>query len=127
MSDLSKGSSSSQPASSRSRTRRGGRGRGISRYCRCGEAVIRTSGTAKNPGRLFYCCPHGSEGDKYHLFTWTDERIVEEVEDLKVVLRDVQDEVSDLRCEIVRVATQLDQNKAMLEMSAKGGGCCGIL
>nr|VDD30517.1 unnamed protein product [Brassica oleracea] len=65
MSNLSKGSSSSQPVvdTSSCRTRRAERGRGIPRYCRCGEGpVIRTSGTAKNPGRLFYCCPFESEG-----------------------------------------------------------------
>nr|VDD56320.1 unnamed protein product [Brassica oleracea] len=43
--------------------RRQERQRGIPKFCRCGEeATIKTSGTAKNPGRLFYCCPNGSEG-----------------------------------------------------------------
>ncbi|CAF1782188.1 unnamed protein product [Brassica oleracea] len=54
MSNLSKGSSSSQLVvdTSSCPTRRAERGRGIPRYCRCGEGpVIRTSGTAKNPGR----------------------------------------------------------------------------
>ncbi|CAN6846881.1 unnamed protein product [Brassica oleracea] len=42
--------------------RRGDRERGIPKHCRCGEkAVIKTSDTVKNPGRLFYCCPNGSE------------------------------------------------------------------
>ncbi|WZY98695.1 hypothetical protein YC2023_071024 [Brassica napus] len=65
MSNLSKGSSSAQPDvdTSRCRNRRAERGRGIPIHCRCGEVpIIRTSGTAKNPGRLFYCCPFGSEG-----------------------------------------------------------------
>nr|VDD17982.1 unnamed protein product [Brassica rapa] len=54
-------------------SRRREKQRGLPKFCRCGEeATIKTSGTAKNPGRLFYCCPNGSEGDKYHLFTWTN-------------------------------------------------------
>ena len=28
-------------------------------YCNCGgERIVRISGTAKNPGRLFYACPY---------------------------------------------------------------------
>ncbi|CAG7898835.1 unnamed protein product [Brassica rapa] len=62
MSTQTKGSSSSAPGGTRSRRRRVEKPRGIPQFCRCGEeAVIRTSGTAKNPGRLFYCCPNGSE------------------------------------------------------------------
>ncbi|KAF3588066.1 hypothetical protein F2Q69_00028808 [Brassica cretica] len=62
MSNQTKGSSSSAPGGARSRRRRGEKQRGIPQLCRCGEeAVIRTSGTTKNPGRLFYCCPKGSE------------------------------------------------------------------
>ncbi|CAH8392069.1 unnamed protein product [Eruca vesicaria subsp. sativa] len=66
------------------RRRRRPEERGFPKYSRCEEeAVIKTSGTQKNPGRLFHCCPYGSEEDKSHLFTWTDECMVEEIEDLK--------------------------------------------
>ncbi|CAH8313235.1 unnamed protein product [Eruca vesicaria subsp. sativa] len=83
MMNLSKSSSSSQIANSSCRNRVAERSRGIPRHCRCGERVVlRTSCTVKNPGRLFYCSPLSAEGDKYHLFSWTDERIVEEVEDM---------------------------------------------
>lgn len=44
------------------RRRRGRRERGFPKFCRCGEeAVIKTSRTENNPGRLFHCCPYGSE------------------------------------------------------------------
>ncbi|KAH0884241.1 hypothetical protein HID58_060337 [Brassica napus] len=36
--------------------------RGIPTRCNCGEAVNRfTSKTIQNPGRLFHCCPLGSQ------------------------------------------------------------------
>ncbi|ESQ52492.1 hypothetical protein EUTSA_v10017745mg [Eutrema salsugineum] len=59
-------------------------GRGFPKRCRCGETVVmKTSGTAKNPGRLFHACPHRKEGDNwYHTFKWTDTCMVEELEDL---------------------------------------------
>ncbi|XP_056841703.1 uncharacterized protein At1g43920, Chloroplastic-like [Raphanus sativus] len=58
--------------------------RGIPTRCNCGKAVDRfTSNTVKNPGRLFHCCPMGSEKDKTHLFKWTDISVVEEIEDFR--------------------------------------------
>ncbi|XP_048604884.1 uncharacterized protein At1g43920, Chloroplastic-like [Brassica napus] len=59
--------------------------RGFPSFCKkCGEAAkIFTSKTIKNPGRLFHGCPNGSEEDKNHLFKWTDESAVEEIEDMK--------------------------------------------
>ncbi|XP_056854558.1 uncharacterized protein At1g43920, Chloroplastic-like [Raphanus sativus] len=57
---------------------------GIPTRCKCGEKVGRfTSKTVKNLGRLFHCCPMGSEMDKTHLFKWTDESVIEEVEDFQ--------------------------------------------
>ncbi|KAH0852556.1 hypothetical protein HID58_093939, partial [Brassica napus] len=58
--------------------------RGIPTRCNCGEAVNRfTSKTIQNPGRLFHCCPLGSQKDKTHLFKWTDKSVVEEIEDFQ--------------------------------------------
>ncbi|KAL0723144.1 hypothetical protein Bca4012_037743 [Brassica carinata] len=58
--------------------------RGIPRSCNCGEVVsCFTSRTVRNPGRLFHCCPMGSEKDKSHLFKWTDKSVVEEIEDFQ--------------------------------------------
>ncbi|CAH8357496.1 unnamed protein product [Eruca vesicaria subsp. sativa] len=55
--------------------------------CNCGQAVSRfTSKTVKNPGRLFHCCPMGSEKDKTHLFKWTDKSVLEEIEDSRTCL-----------------------------------------
>ncbi|KAF8097728.1 hypothetical protein N665_0283s0032 [Sinapis alba] len=126
MSQLSKNSSSSVPGSWR--RSRGDRERGIPKVCRCGEeAVITTSGTAKNPGRLFYCCPNGSEGDKFHLFTWTDERLVEEIEDMKMLATDLKGELSALRSEIIGMEKQMQQSKRMIDLLRNQSGCCAIL
>ncbi|XP_033143272.1 uncharacterized protein At4g04775-like [Brassica rapa] len=58
--------------------------RGMPKTCRCGEAsLIRTSKTYENPGRLFHCCPNGSKKEKNHLLKWTDEAVVEEIDDIK--------------------------------------------
>ncbi|CAN7052552.1 unnamed protein product [Brassica rapa subsp. trilocularis] len=62
----------------------GDSGRGFPTYCRCGTRVIRrTSKTITNPGRLFHKCPYGDENNRHHLFKWTDESMVEEIEDMK--------------------------------------------
>ncbi|KAH0860371.1 hypothetical protein HID58_088632, partial [Brassica napus] len=58
--------------------------RGIPTKCDCGEAVsCFTSKTIKNMGRLFHCCPLGSQKDKTHLFKWTDKSVVEKIEDFQ--------------------------------------------
>ncbi|KAF2547528.1 hypothetical protein F2Q70_00021479 [Brassica cretica] len=59
--------------------------RGMSKQCWCGEPSDNfTSGSATNPGRLYYCCAKGYH--KRHLFKWVDECLVEEVEDIKSVM-----------------------------------------
>ncbi|KAF8099670.1 hypothetical protein N665_0239s0011 [Sinapis alba] len=45
------------------------------------SAEIFTSGTTKNLGRLYYCCAKGY--NKRYLFKWTDECLMDEVEDTK--------------------------------------------
>lgn len=54
---------------------------------------------------------------------------MEEVEDMKVLVSDLKEEVSEMRSEMVGLAKQLDQSQHMLEMSANGSstGCCSIL
>ncbi|KAF8105998.1 hypothetical protein N665_0149s0028 [Sinapis alba] len=126
MSQSTKNSSSSGPGSWR--RRRGDRERGIPNFCSCGEeAVIKTSGTAKNPGRLFYCCPNGSEGDKFHLFTWTDERVVEDIEDLKSLGSELKGAMGVVRSDIVCLEKQIQHTKLMLESSINKRSCCCIL
>ncbi|CAF1933628.1 unnamed protein product [Brassica oleracea] len=135
MSNQTKGSSSSAPDGARSRRRRGEKQRGIPQFCRCvEEAVIRTSGTTKNPGRLFYYCPKGSEEnnpliervtllhismfqDKFHLFTWTDERVVEEVEDLKCEVCELNADISDVRAELSTIKKESERIKLMVELA----------
>ncbi|KAL0701734.1 hypothetical protein Bca4012_057856 [Brassica carinata] len=119
-------SSSSISGGGNGRRSRVERQRGIPKFCRCGEeATIKTSGTLKNPGRLFYCCPNGSEGDKNHLFTWTDERVVEDVEDLKCMVTDLKAELSEVRADVVGLEKQLEHSKAMIGLARNG--CCSIL
>ncbi|XP_018487836.1 uncharacterized protein At1g43920, Chloroplastic-like [Raphanus sativus] len=58
--------------------------RGFPTHCPCGSRVsFRTSKTIANPGRLFHSCPYGNENNPQHLFKWTDESMVEEIEDIK--------------------------------------------
>ncbi|KAF8045858.1 hypothetical protein N665_4280s0002 [Sinapis alba] len=126
MSQSTKNSASSGTGSWR--RRRGDRERGIPKFCSCGEeAVIKTSGTEKNPGRLFYCCPNGSEGDKFHLFTWTDERVVEEIEDLKSLGSELKGAMGVVRSDIVCLEKQIQHTKLMLESSINKRSCCCIL
>ncbi|XP_020866215.1 uncharacterized protein At4g04775-like [Arabidopsis lyrata subsp. lyrata] len=77
----------------------GDRRRGIPTTCRCGEAVrMGTSRTAKNPGRLFHSCPNGSDEDRwYHTFKWTDKSMVEEIEDLKLKVKNVEEDSISLQ------------------------------
>ncbi|KAL0680392.1 hypothetical protein Bca4012_008374 [Brassica carinata] len=79
--------------------------RGFPSACKkCGAgAVIFTSKTTKNPGRLFHGCPNGSEEDKNHLFKWTDESAVEEIDDMKRLYDDKigRLELQSQRCEDV--------------------------
>ncbi|CAH8256586.1 unnamed protein product [Arabidopsis lyrata] len=73
------------------------RGRGIPRQCKCGQfSVIKTSNTLKNPGRLFHCCPNGSEENKHHLFKWTDISMVEEMEMVESVVEKIEGDVGSL-------------------------------
>ncbi|CAN7015930.1 unnamed protein product, partial [Brassica oleracea var. botrytis] len=108
----------------------GGGERGFPKLCRCGEeVVIKTSGTVKNPGRLFHCCPHGSETDKFHLFKWTDESAVEEIEDLKVLVNDLKGEIADLRADRVGFEKELGgMMKGILELERdRNIGCCAVM
>ncbi|XP_010436627.1 PREDICTED: uncharacterized protein At4g04775-like [Camelina sativa] len=75
----------------------GDQGRGFPTRCRCGEAVrMVTSRTAKNPGRLFHSYPRGSEellqSRWYHTFKWTDECMIEEIEDMKLKMNTVEED-----------------------------------
>ncbi|CAE5959302.1 unnamed protein product [Arabidopsis arenosa] len=72
-------------------------GSGIPKQCSCGKfAVIKTSNTVKNPGRLFYCCPSGSEENKNHLFKWTDISMVEEMEEVESMVEKIEGDVGNL-------------------------------
>ncbi|XP_019097454.1 PREDICTED: uncharacterized protein At4g04775-like [Camelina sativa] len=88
-------------------------GRGIPRKCRCGRfSVMRTSNTMKNPGRLFHCCPNGSDENPNHLFKWTDISMVEEMEEVESVVDKIDREVGSL-------AKGLDEVEAIKEIAER--------
>ncbi|XP_020871414.1 protein starmaker-like [Arabidopsis lyrata subsp. lyrata] len=70
-------------SSSNSACEMGDRLRGFPKNYRCGEPIVmKTSKTARNPGRLFHACPFGDNDNRYHVFKWTDSCMVEEIQDL---------------------------------------------
>ncbi|KAG2317398.1 hypothetical protein Bca52824_020520 [Brassica carinata] len=72
-------------------------GRGIPTHCRCGERVeLFTSKTVKNPGRLFHSCRYGDENNRFHLFKWADRSALEEIEDIKMKICDLESASSSL-------------------------------
>ncbi|XP_024014731.1 uncharacterized protein At1g43920, Chloroplastic-like [Eutrema salsugineum] len=82
--------------------------RGMPRTCICGSSTwIRTSGTSKNPGRLFHCCPNRTEKDNYHLFKWTDEGMVEEIEDMKKEIEDMKKKIEDMKNNMDSLKTEI--------------------
>ncbi|KAL0797203.1 hypothetical protein Bca101_068580 [Brassica carinata] len=81
--------------------------RGMSKECWCDQpAELFTSGSVTNPGRLYYCCARGSH--KRHLFKWVDECLVEEVEDIKPVIRGMNDDISFLILNIARLEKEIE-------------------
>ncbi|XP_048615704.1 uncharacterized protein At4g04775-like [Brassica napus] len=88
--------------------------------CRCGEeAVIKTSGTAKNLGGSSIVVHMDPKSvvfvkDKYHLFKWTDESMVEEIKDINVMLSDVKGDISYLKGEVVGLKKKLEGMKKVI-------------
>ncbi|VVA92691.1 unnamed protein product [Arabis nemorensis] len=61
--------------------------------CRAGRTsvpIIKTSTTAKNPGKRLYGC-HNHADCLYHIFKWCDEAIMEEFEEMKLVVEQQAD------------------------------------
>ncbi|KAH0863738.1 hypothetical protein HID58_080949, partial [Brassica napus] len=74
-----------------------------------------TSTTVKNPGRLFHCCPMGSEMDKTHLFKWTDKSVVEEIEDFQDLFDVLLVDNSEFQKSVRASETMLKRHKSRLE------------
>nr|VDC65464.1 unnamed protein product [Brassica rapa] len=55
--------------------------------------------------------------------------VVNANQDMKVLVSDLEEKVSDMRSEMVGLAKQLEYSQHMLEMPPNGSstGCCGIL
>ncbi|KAH0863488.1 hypothetical protein HID58_080699 [Brassica napus] len=94
--------------------------RGTLIQCWCGEpSKIFTSGSATNPGRLYYCCAKGY--NKRHLFKWADECLVEEVEDIKSLISGMNKDISEFRLNVARLEKEIKGMKT--ESGRKGEEC----
>ncbi|KAG7530750.1 hypothetical protein ISN44_Un78g000090 [Arabidopsis suecica] len=62
---------------------------GITRRCFCGGlAIIQTSRTATNPGRIFYTCVMSGDGGN-HIWKLCDEVMMEEIVQLGLEMQDL--------------------------------------
>ncbi|KAL0656652.1 hypothetical protein Bca4012_077236 [Brassica carinata] len=112
--------SSSSCVSGNSHRRRLNAERGTPKQCWCGEpCYISTSGTATNPGRLYYCCGEGY--NKRHLFKWADECLVEEVEDINSLISGMNKDISKFRLSVARLEKEIEVMKTASE--GKGEEC----
>ncbi|XP_022570207.1 uncharacterized protein At4g04775-like [Brassica napus] len=106
--------SSSSCVSGNSHRRRLKAERGTPKQCWCGEPYyISTSGTATNPGRLYYCCGKGY--NKRHLFKWADECLVEEVEDINSLISGMNKDISEFRLSVARLEKEIEVMKTASE------------
>ncbi|KAL0748046.1 hypothetical protein Bca101_030048 [Brassica carinata] len=91
--------------------------RGTPKQYWCGEpCYISTSGTATNPGRLHYFCGKGYI--QRHLFKWTDECLVEEVEDTKSLISGMNKDISKFRLNVDRLEKEVE----VMKMASEGKG-----
>ncbi|XP_048623775.1 uncharacterized protein At4g04775-like [Brassica napus] len=112
--------SSSSCVSGNSHRRRLNAERGTPKQCWCGKpCYISTSGTATNPGRLYYCC--GKRYNKRHLFKWADECLVEEVEDINSLISGMNKDISEFRLSVARLEKEIEVMKTASER--KGEEC----
>lgn len=63
--------------------------------------------------------------DNYHLFTWTDERVVEEVEDLKYMVNDIRTQLSEVKADVAGLEKLLEHSNVMNGLARNR--CCAIL
>ncbi|XP_010450537.1 PREDICTED: uncharacterized protein At1g43920, Chloroplastic-like isoform X2 [Camelina sativa] len=83
--------------------------RGFPKRCQCGEPVVlKTSTTAKNPGRFFHGCLFGRDGNWYHTFKWTDTSMVEEIEDLIEKVENIDGAAMTLQKGVNACESQID-------------------
>ncbi|XP_020879190.1 uncharacterized protein LOC110229711 [Arabidopsis lyrata subsp. lyrata] len=83
---------------------------------------MKTSKTPKNPGRLFHCCPYGSEESKNHLFKWTDISMVEEMESVKRVVKTLEEDLEVIEKKFKEFEDFKEQTQKEIE-----GLKCGLL
>ncbi|XP_010495625.1 PREDICTED: uncharacterized protein At4g04775-like [Camelina sativa] len=82
--------------------------------CWCGQETITfTSKTKENPYRRFYRCSIAlKRPNEEHLFKWVDEALVEEIQMVNRKLKRIEEDVSDLRINVIQ---NLDLQKEMLK------------
>ncbi|KAH0862244.1 hypothetical protein HID58_079455, partial [Brassica napus] len=64
------------------------------------------------------------DADNYHLFTWTDERVVEEVEDVKCMVNDIKTQLSEVKADVAGLENQLEHSNVMNGLARNR--CCAI-
>ncbi|KAH0904029.1 hypothetical protein HID58_043532 [Brassica napus] len=79
------------------------------------QCIFSLQQLSKNPGRLFHCCPMGSEMDKTHLFKWTDKSVVEEIEDFQDLFDVLLVDNSEFQKSVRASETMLKRHKSRLE------------
>lgn len=65
--------------------------------------------------------------DKYHLFNWTDECMVEEIEDLKDTVSEVKGELSGLTSQIRGLEKEVERGKFEIESLRMKKECCIVM
>lgn len=65
--------------------------------------------------------------DKSHLFSWTDECMVEEIYDLKEMVTHLKGDIADLRGEIGGLQKDIERGKMLIESQMNMRGCCVVL
>ncbi|KAG5384032.1 hypothetical protein IGI04_035502 [Brassica rapa subsp. trilocularis] len=85
--------------------------------CYCGsDAVVATSYTLKDPGRLYLTCENVNDGD-CHIWKWWNVAVTEELRDFQAQLRLVKEQVFECDQKLVKlqkVVCELSKKNAML-------------
>ncbi|KAG2333094.1 hypothetical protein Bca52824_004274 [Brassica carinata] len=83
-------------------------------YC-CGEPVVATSYTRKDPGRRYFTCDNIDDGD-CHIWKWWDVAVTKEMSDIQRQLRQLKDQGFECDQKLVKL------QKTAYELSKKKSG-----
>ncbi|XP_048633569.1 uncharacterized protein LOC125608041 isoform X3 [Brassica napus] len=90
---------------------------GMPSTCYCGsDAVVATSYTRKDPGRLYLTCENVNDGD-CHIWKWWDVAVTEELRDVQTQLRLVKEQAFECDQKLMKlqkVVCELSKKNAVL-------------